>query len=110
MPTACSHCADVLPRFFRCCSSSFIKPPCDGRMESVGNLLRSVAISRKSVIVCSFSTQKLLRDKRWRGVEGRRTCKEESGGSNQRWQVNIPAVQRNGALDVSAGNGDQRVR
>ncbi len=78
-------------------------------MEIVGNLLRSVAISRKSVIVCSFPTQMLLRDKYWLRVKSLR-MQEEEAGNNQELRVSIHAVQRNGALDVSVSDVDQRVR
>ena len=79
-------------------------------MESVGNLLRSVAISRKSVIVCSFPAQMLLRGEYWQCVKSLRT-REEEAGNNQELRVNIPPQSSAmGALDVSVSDGDQRVR
>ena len=79
-------------------------------MEIVGNLLRSVAISRKSVFVCSFSTQMLLRGEYWQCVKSLRT-REEEAGNNQELRVNIPRSPAQwGALDVSVSDVDQRVR
>ena len=80
-------------------------------MEIVGNLLRSVAISRKSVIVCSFSTQMLLRGEYWLCVKSLRT-REEEVGNNQELRANThrSPAQRGGALDVSVSDVDQRVR
>ena len=79
-------------------------------MEIVGNLLRSVAISRKSVFVCSFSTQMLLRDEYWPRVKSLRT-REEEAGNNLELRVNItPQSSAMGALDVSVSDVDQRVR
>ncbi|OXR28687.1 hypothetical protein PSJE_28485 [Pseudomonas jessenii] len=80
-------------------------------MESVGNLLRSVAISRKSVIVCSFTTQMLLRKEHWQCMNKSMSAVEREAGKNLETKGEHPhrPAQRE-APDVSVSDDDQWVR
>jgi hypothetical protein len=79
-------------------------------MESVGNLLRSVAISRKSVIVCSFTTQMLLRNEYWQCVNKSMSTGEEAGKNLEIKGEHPRTPAQREALDVSVSDDDQRVR
>ncbi|KJZ44368.1 hypothetical protein VC35_18290 [Pseudomonas fluorescens] len=79
-------------------------------MESVGNLLRSVAISRKSVIVCSFTKQMLLRNKYWQCVNKSMSAGEEVGKNLEIKGEHPHSPAQREALDVSVSGDDQRVR
>jgi hypothetical protein len=76
----------------------------------VGKLLRSVAISRKSVIVCSFLTQKLLSALRV-SVFRKASKRRGKGVKSVDFQAAQSTVKREArALDLSIQAGDQRVR